>query len=114
MLIVNPFQEFTATTIKPWPPIWAHVHAHIARAVEALITSRSGKAADAFAEMIGLLDGTRVEDGEGNAKEEKRRMMRNYVMHRLVGTYGRSGAAAFCRTFLHPSRSEVRRVCFLG
>ena len=110
----NPFQEFTATTIKPWPPIWAHVHAHIARAVEALVTSRSGKAADAFAEMIGLLDGTRV-DGEGNAKEEKRRMMRNYVMHRLVGTYGRSGAAAFCRTFLHPSRwSEVRRVCFIG
>ena len=63
---------------------------------------------------FGLLDGTRV-DGEGNAKEEKRRMMRNYVMHRLVGTYGRRGAAAFCRTFLHPSRwSEVRRVCFLG
>ena len=28
--------------------------------------------------MIGLLDGTRVDDGS-NAKEEKRRMMRNYV-----------------------------------
>ena len=48
-----------------------------------------------------------------SAAQEKLRARRNYVLAKLVGAYGRAGAARFCRAFLHPSRWQaLRRVCF--
>lgn len=129
----NPFEELAVRAYTPWPPPRAHVHAHIARAAEALVVSAlpsRDRAADAFAELLDLLEGRRDEGRrdeipdatpsagtpQGGAKAaglQRQRAMRNYVLAKLVETYGRHGAAKVCRTFLTSTRwSDLKRECF--
>ena len=122
----NPFEELAVTAL-PFP-LKPHVHAQVARAVEALLTGavpHVGRVPRAFQALQDVLSGRdpgqtdaphsrpQNENKIGAGAREKEVAMRNYVAKALAVMYGREGAVSFCGTYLDPRRwTELKGVCF--
>ncbi len=117
----SPFAELAAPVLPR--PLHPHMHAQLARAVEALVVghlARREQAADAFESLAALLEGR--DDSLAPAQPAAAKLgsktqallgVRNFVLRELVAIYGRRGALRFCRTFLDPQRwRRLRRDCF--
>ena len=76
------------------------MHAHLARAAEAVINAAAPTPADAaaaFAACVDVLGGAAAADGPLVA-------VRNYVVKALAAAFGRRGALEFAERFLDPRR----------
>ena len=77
------------------------MHAHLARAAEAVINAAAPTPADAAAAFAACVD---VLGGGGGGGDGPLVAVRNYVVKALAAAFGRRGALEFAERFLDPRR----------